>query len=87
MFTGFEQNDLPEFLIFIIDCFHNALSREVNMTIQGTIKDAANHISNLILTIIKPDVLHGIKEEFEKFVAGRDEAIKRNRIKKALGVK
>lgn len=39
MFTGFNQNDLPEFLIFVIDCFHNALSREVNMTIEGTIKD------------------------------------------------
>ena len=38
MFTGFNQNDLPEFLIFIIDCFHTALSREVNMTIEGTIK-------------------------------------------------
>jgi len=39
MFSGFEQNDLPEFLIFVIDCFHNALSREVNMTIEGHIKD------------------------------------------------
>ena len=36
LFTGYEQNDLPEFLIFVIDCFHNALSREVNMNIQGT---------------------------------------------------
>uniref|UniRef100_A0A6C0IRA0 USP domain-containing protein n=1 Tax=viral metagenome TaxID=1070528 RepID=A0A6C0IRA0_9ZZZZ len=34
-FLGFNQNDLPEFLIFIIDCFHNALSRQVNMTIEG----------------------------------------------------
>ena len=39
MFTGFDQNDLPEFLIFVIDCFHNALAREVNMTIEGNIKD------------------------------------------------
>ena len=35
IFTGFSQNDLPEFLIFIIDCFHNALSREVTMSIVG----------------------------------------------------
>jgi ubiquitin C-terminal hydrolase len=39
MFTGFNQNDLPEFLIFVIDCFHNALSREVNMRIEGNVKD------------------------------------------------
>ena len=35
IFTGFAQNDLPEFLIFIIDCFHNALARKVQMSIVG----------------------------------------------------
>jgi len=35
LFTGFNQNDLPEFLIFIIDCFHTALSRKVEMNIIG----------------------------------------------------
>jgi len=35
IFTGFAQNDLPEFLLFIIDSFHTALMREVNMTIKG----------------------------------------------------
>ena len=35
LFTGFNQNDLPEFLIFIIDCFHNALTRKVEMKIVG----------------------------------------------------
>lgn len=45
MFTGFNQNDLPEFLIFVIDCFHNAISREVNMTIEGEIKDDKDKIA------------------------------------------
>ena len=45
LFTGFNQNDLPEFLIFVIDCFHNALSREVNMTIEGEIKDDKDKIA------------------------------------------
>ena len=44
-FTGNNQNDLPEFLIFLIDCFHNALSREVNMTIEGSIKDKRDEIA------------------------------------------
>jgi len=35
LFTGFLQNDVSEFLIFVIDCFHNALSRTVNMSIVG----------------------------------------------------
>jgi len=38
-FTGFNQNDLPEFLIFVIDCFHSALSRNVKMTIEGVVKN------------------------------------------------
>ena len=37
IFTGFAQNDLPEFLLFVIDCFHTALAREVNMTIEGNV--------------------------------------------------
>ena len=37
MFSGFNQNDLTEFLCMVIDCFHNALSREVKMNITGTI--------------------------------------------------
>jgi ubiquitin C-terminal hydrolase len=45
LFTGFNQKDLPEFLIFVIDCFHNALSREVNMTIQGDVKDDKDNIA------------------------------------------
>jgi ubiquitin carboxyl-terminal hydrolase 2 len=36
LFTQYHQNDMPEFLIFVIDCFHNSLSREVKFTIEGT---------------------------------------------------
>ena len=35
IFTGWAQNDLPEFLLFIIDAFHTAISREVEMNIKG----------------------------------------------------
>ena len=35
LFTGYSQNDLPEFLLFIIDCFHSSLAREVNMNVSG----------------------------------------------------
>lgn len=52
-FTGFEQNDVTEFLIFIIDCFHNALAREVNMTIEGTIKDEKDKIAVKCFETIK----------------------------------
>ena len=45
LFTGFSQNDLPEFLIFIIDCFHNSISREVSMKIEGTSKDETDKLA------------------------------------------
>ena len=35
IFSGNAQNDVQEFLLFIIDCFHNALAREVDMQITG----------------------------------------------------
>lgn len=35
IFTGYSQNDVSEFLLFLIDCFHNALSREIKFTISG----------------------------------------------------
>tara|TARA_B100001093_G_scaffold438001_1_gene437179 strand:- start:1027 stop:2163 length:1137 start_codon:yes stop_codon:yes gene_type:complete len=35
LFTGFLQNDLCEFLIFIMDCFHNAIERQVEMNVVG----------------------------------------------------
>lgn len=35
LFTGFAQNDLAEFLVFIINCFHSSISREVDMQITG----------------------------------------------------
>jgi ubiquitin C-terminal hydrolase len=53
LFTGFQQNDVSEFLIFIIDCFHNALAREVKMTIEGTVKDEKDKIAVKCFKTIK----------------------------------
>lgn len=47
LFTGFSQNDAAEFLLFLIDCFHNSLSREINITISG------NPVNDTDLTAIK----------------------------------
>lgn len=38
IFTGYAQNDLPEFLLFILETFHNGMRREVDMVIKGEIK-------------------------------------------------
>lgn len=36
MFMGHAQNDVQEYLLFLIDCFHTALSREVVMEVTGS---------------------------------------------------
>ena len=37
MFTNYNQNDVQEFLLFLIECFHNSISRQVNMKISGDV--------------------------------------------------
>jgi len=53
MFTGFSQNDLPEFLLFVIDCFHNALAREIKMTISGIPENDTDHVATICFEMIK----------------------------------
>lgn len=53
IFTGIAQNDLPEFLLFMIDCFHAALAREVNMTIDGSIINERDKIAKTCYEMMK----------------------------------
>ena len=53
LFTGYHQNDLPEFLLFLIDCFHNAISREVNMTIKGSVENETDKMAIKCYEMIK----------------------------------
>jgi len=53
MFTGYSQNDLPEFLLFLIDCFHNSLSREIKMTISGKTQNETDEIAVKCFETIK----------------------------------
>jgi ubiquitin C-terminal hydrolase len=53
IFTGYSQNDLPEFLLFIVDCFHNSLSREIKMTITGTPENSTDQVAIKCFEMIK----------------------------------
>jgi len=53
IFTGYEQNDLPEFLIFLIDCFHTSISRDVNMNISGKIINKTDKLAVKCFDMIK----------------------------------
>jgi ubiquitin C-terminal hydrolase len=53
MFTGFSQNDMPEFLLFVIDCFHTSCSRKINMVIKGTAENETDEIAYKCFEMIK----------------------------------
>lgn len=45
LFTGHAQNDSSEFLLFLIEGFHNALAREVDMEINGHVADETDKLA------------------------------------------
>ena len=53
LFTGYDQNDVSEFLIFVIDCFHNSISREVEMKINGIPSNETDTIAIKCFEMIK----------------------------------
>ena len=38
IFTGFAQNDVTEFLRFVVNCFHMSIARPVKVSIKGKVK-------------------------------------------------
>jgi ubiquitin carboxyl-terminal hydrolase 8 len=67
LFTGFSQNDLPEFLVFIIDCFHNAISRKVCMNIVGESLNSADDLARKCFETIKRMYSHEYSEIWNLF--------------------
>tara|TARA_B100000927_G_scaffold291727_2_gene296235 strand:+ start:1224 stop:2288 length:1065 start_codon:yes stop_codon:yes gene_type:complete len=53
LFTGFAQNDLTEFLIFIIDCFHNSIAREVDIEITGDVENETDKVAESCYKMLK----------------------------------
>ena len=45
IFTGFAQNDVTEFLRFIVNCFHTAMARPVQVNITGSAKSKHDELA------------------------------------------
>ena len=45
LFTGYTQNDMPEFFMFIIECMHTSISRRVNMKISGNVANTTDKLA------------------------------------------
>lgn len=53
IFTGYSQNDAAEFLLFLVDCFHTAISREIKMTISGNPENERDKVAIQCFEMIK----------------------------------
>ena len=70
VFTGYSQNDVQEFLLFIIDCFHLALKKNIKITISGISQTKQDELAIKCYTKIQQmyendyseifDIFHGI---------------------------
>jgi ubiquitin C-terminal hydrolase len=69
IFTGYAQNDLPEFLLFVIDCFHTSLSREVHMSINGEIVTTTDKLAVDCFDMIKKMYTKEYSEIWNMFYA------------------
>jgi ubiquitin carboxyl-terminal hydrolase 8 len=45
IFTGWAQNDLSEFLLFLVDCMHNSISRGIQIHIQGVAENPTDKMA------------------------------------------
>jgi ubiquitin carboxyl-terminal hydrolase 8 len=52
LFTGWAQNDMPEFLLFIIECLHNSISRPVTLKIKGTCENSKDEMALKCLNML-----------------------------------
>lgn len=53
IFTGFAQNDINEYLLFVLDMFHEALKRPVKMTITGNSENTKDEMAKKCYAMIQ----------------------------------
>jgi ubiquitin carboxyl-terminal hydrolase 8 len=53
IFTGFAQNDMPEFLLFLIETLHDSICRPVHMNINGRAENTTDHLAIQCYTMMK----------------------------------
>uniref|UniRef100_A0A6C0I4N7 USP domain-containing protein n=1 Tax=viral metagenome TaxID=1070528 RepID=A0A6C0I4N7_9ZZZZ len=67
LFTGFAQNDMPEFLLFFIECLHNSIARSVNMRISGNVENVVDEMAIKCYEMLKTTYSREYSEIMELF--------------------
>lgn len=67
VFSGYYQNDVQEFLLFIIDCFHLALKKNIKITIRGVSQTQQDELAIKCYTKIQQMYENDYSEIFDMF--------------------
>ncbi len=67
LFVGDDQNDLPEFLLFMIDTFNEALARPVDMEISGSELTNTDKLATVCYKMIQDNYREKYSEIFDLF--------------------
>jgi ubiquitin C-terminal hydrolase len=67
IFSGFQQNDIQEFLLFVIDCFHLALKKNITINIVGSSQNKQDELAVQCYSKIKQMYENDYSEIFEIF--------------------
>jgi len=67
LFTGWAQNDMSEFLLFMIECMHNSISRSINMNIHGKMENDLDKLAVECYSMLKKIYSKEYSEIMEMF--------------------
>ena len=70
LFTGWAQNDLPEFLLFMIDCMHNSRRRKVFMNVRGSTESVTDSLALDCYKMLKDNYERGEYSEISDIFYG-----------------
>jgi ubiquitin C-terminal hydrolase len=70
LFTGWAQNDLPEFLLFMIECMHNSIKKSVNIDIRGSTESSVDDLALQCYTMLKTEYARGEYSELSDVFYG-----------------
>lgn len=70
LFTGWAQNDLPEFLLFMIECMHNSRKRAVKTNIKGSTQSDTDSLALDCYKMLKDNYARGDYSEISDVFYG-----------------
>jgi len=86
IFTEYSQNDVSEFLLFLIDCFHTSLSRGITMTVSGNPETDTDRIALKCFEMVKNTYSKDYSEIWNLFYAVNVSEITRTDNGKVLSI-